>query len=61
MIYDLESKSARELREIVKIQMEEYQALQKRIAKLEEALSKCERVMRVPDNENTAHDYDLQP
>jgi hypothetical protein len=28
---------------------------------LEDTLSKSERVIRVPDNENTAHEYDLKP
>jgi predicted amino acid-binding ACT domain protein len=27
---------------------------------LEDTLSKCERVIKVPDNKNTAHDYDLK-
>ena len=35
MIHNLEDKTARELREIIKIQMEEYQALQKRLAEVE--------------------------
>ena len=36
MIHSLEDKTKRELVEIVKIQIEEYQVVQKRIAELEE-------------------------
>ena len=80
MINDLQGKTAKELREIVAIQMDEYSKLQAKvaeleldvisrdlllqsqedkIAELENTLAKCERVIRVPDNTNTADDYDL--
>lgn len=46
-------RSLADIRELVQLRAE--------VEALKETLSKCERVIRVPDNENTAHNYDLKP
>ena len=49
MIYSLEDKTQKELVEICKIQIEEYQILTKRIVELEKRLSKHNKQSRKQD------------
>ena len=46
MIHSLEDKNKKELVEICKIQVEEYQLLEKKIAELEEDLSHAEDILQ---------------